>query len=305
MKQSNSGSLAWPVLALCFTILVWGVAPAFIRGLALATGAADALVIRMWVTAAAALPLFLLNGWRIERQDIGTLLLISLIGNFGYFLGSVFGYSMVPAGFGTMIIAIQPFMIALLAAALGRDQLTKAALLGLAISFAGTIYLFSGNIGGSIPIADMMKGGLLFLLCDIGWAIYVVFSRPLVQKYGTFKISAWVLVLSAVPSLAFLSETTLPTLMHLDNQSLFSLFFLSVVGTVICMTTWNFAVQHLTATTMGASLYIIPLLAVAAGWAVLGEDASFATLIAGVVILAGVAIAEFGKTLFLSPKEET
>jgi len=305
MKQSRPGSLLWPVIALVFTILVWGVAPAFIRGFSLAIGPMDALPIRMWVTAIAALPLLLINGWRIERQDLGALLLIGLIGNFGYFLGSVFGYALVPAGFGSMIIALQPFMIALLAAALGRDRLTKVALLGLTISFAGTIYLFSGNMGGSISLSDMIKGGLLFVLCDIGWAIYVVFSRPLVQKYGTFKISAWTLILTAIPSLAFVSSTTITTVMGLDGQSLFSLFFLSVVGTVICLMTWNYAVPYFSPTTMGASLYIIPLLAVAAGWAVLGEDASLATLIAGVVILAGVAIAEFGKSLFLQPKEET
>jgi drug/metabolite transporter (DMT)-like permease len=305
MKQRNSASLAKPVIALCFTIFVWGVAPAFIRGFSLSTGANDALVIRMWVTAVSALPLFLVDGWRIERQDIGTLLLISMIGNFGYFLGSVFGYALVPAGFGSMIIAIQPFMIALLAVALGRDTLSKAALLGLTISFAGTIYLFSGNIGGAIPFADMIKGGLLFLVCDIGWAIYVVFSRPLVQKYGTFKISAWVLFLTAVPSLAFFSGSTVNTLMSLDGNALFSLLFLSIVGTVICVVTWNYTVQHLSATTMGASLYLIPLLAVAAGWAVLGEQASVATLVAGVVILAGVAIAEFGKIMFLAAEEKT
>ena len=305
MKQSNSASLARPVIALCFTILVWGVAPAFIRGFSLATGPSDALVIRMWTTALAALPLFFFNGWRIERKDIGTLVLIGAIGNFVYFLGSVFGYALVPAGFGSMIIAIQPFMIALLAVAMGRDTLTKAALLGLTISLVGTIYLFSGNIGGAIPFADMIKGGLLFLLCDIGWAIYVVFSRPLVQKYGTFKISAWVLVLTAIPSLAFVSGSTISTAMALDAHALFSLLFLSVVGTVICIVTWNYAVQHLTATTMGASLYLIPLLAVAAGWAVLGEEASFATLVAGVVILAGVAIAEFGKTMFSTAEEKT
>ena len=305
MKQSNSRSLAGPVIALVFTIIVWGVAPAFIRGFSLATGPSDALVIRMWTTALAALPLFLFNGWRIERQDVGTLLLIGMVGNFGYFLGSVFGYALVPAGFGSMIIALQPFMIALLAAAMGRDQLTKAALLGLTISFAGTIYLFSGNMGGSISLENMVKGGLLFVLCDIGWAIFVVFSRPLVQKYGTFKISAWTLVLTAFPSLAFFSGSTLNTVMGLDAPALFSLVFLSVVGTVICMMTWNYAVPRFSPTTMGATLYLIPLLAVAAGWYVLGEPASFATLLAGVVILAGVAIAEFGKTLFLAPKEET
>lgn len=304
MTQSKTGGPNWSVIALAFTVLVWGVAPAFVRGFSLATGPADAMVIRMWTTAIAALPLFFFNGWRIERQDIGTLVLISAVGNFAYFVGSVFGYALVPAGFGSMIIAIQPFMIALLAAALGHDNLTKAALLGLSISFAGTIYLFSGNIGGAIPFADMIKGGLLFLVCDIGWAVYVVFSRPLVQKYGTFKISAWTLFLTAVPSLVFLSGSTVSTAMALDANSIFALLFLSVVGTVICIVTWNYAVQHLTATTMGASLYVIPLLAVAAGWAVLGEEASLATLVAGVVILAGVAIAEFGKTMFSAVEDK-
>ncbi len=304
MKPSKIGSLRWPVIALAFTVLVWGVAPAFIRGFSLATGPADAMVIRMWTTAIAALPLFLVNGWRIDRQDIGTLVLISAIGNFAYFVGTVFGYALVPAGFGSMIIAIQPFMIALLAAALGRDTLTKAALLGLTISFAGTIYLFSGNVGGSISLSDMITGGVLFLFCDIGWAIYVVFSKPLVQKYGTFKISAWVLLLTAVPALAFASGSTFNTAASLDAHALFSLFFLSVIGTVVCIVTWNYAVQHLSATTMGASLYLIPLLAVAAGWAVLGEEASLATVVAGVVILAGVAVAEFGKTLFSTAEEK-
>ncbi len=305
MTRSNSPSLVWPVIFLSFTILVWGVAPAFIRGFSLAIGPMDALPIRMCTTALAGLPLFLFNGWRIERQDIGTLLLISMVGNFVYFLGSVFGYALVPAGFGSMIIALQPFMIALLAAALGRDTLTKAAFLGLTISFAGTIYLFSGNMGGAMALADMIKGGLLFVLCDIGWAIYVVFSRPMVQKYGTFKISAWVLLLTAVPSLVFVSGSTLSTVLSLDAHAIFSLIFLSVVGTVICLMTWNYAVQFFSATTMGATLYLIPLLAVAAGWFVLGEDASLATLLAGLVILAGVAVAEFGKNMFLSPKEET
>lgn len=302
MKLHNSAK--WPVIALVFTVLVWGVAPAFIRGFSLATGPTDALVIRLWTTALAALPLFLFNGWRIERRDIGTLVLISMVGNFTYFLGSIFGYALVPAGFGSMIIAIQPFMIAILAAVMGRDTLTKSAFLGLTISLAGTIYLFSGNIGGSISLPDMINGGLLFLMCDIGWAVYVVFSRPLVQKYGTLKISAWVLLFTAVPALAFASGTTFGTLASLDSHSIFALLFLSVVGTVVCTVTWNYAVQYLSATTMGASLYLIPLLAVAAGWAVLGEEASLATLVAGVVILAGVAIAEFGKTMFSTVEDK-
>ena len=174
--QPKQGAL----IALAFTILVWGVAPALIRGFALKTGAADALVIRMWTTAIVALPLFLFNGWRMAKSDAPRMLFVGL-SNFVYFVGSIFGFSLVPAGFGSMIIGVQPLLIALIAAGLGRERIQLAAIIGLAVSFAGTIYLFSGNSGGDITWPNMIKGGLLFLLCDFGWAFYVIFSKPLVQ----------------------------------------------------------------------------------------------------------------------------
>jgi drug/metabolite transporter (DMT)-like permease len=55
-------------------------------------------------------------------------------------------------------------------------------------------------------------------------------------------------------------------------------------------------VAYLSSTTMGASLYLIPVLAVIAGWAVLHEKLTVSTLIAGVIILSGVAVAEFGSS---------
>jgi drug/metabolite transporter (DMT)-like permease len=288
------------IIALVFTILVWGVAPAFVRSFSLTAGPADAMVIRMWFTALAALPVLLYSGLHIERADFGKLFVVACIGMFGYFLGSIFGYSYVPAGFGSMIIAVQPLLIAMIAAMIGADKLTLSSITGLIISFVGSIYLFAGNMGGDMKFNDMLLGGLLLLACDVAWAIYVIFSKPLLRKYGTMKISAWTLILCAPPSLAFISGTTLSTAIGLDGQALFSLFFLSVLGTVICLVTWNYAVPHLNSTTMGASLYLIPVLAVLSGWAVLHEKITSSTLIAGAIILAGVAVAEFGSSTKIS-----
>ena len=78
-----------------------------------------------------------------------------------------------------------------------------------------------------------------------------------------------------------------------------ALSFLSIIATFIALAAWNFASGHLRSTTMGISLYLVPILSVAAGWLVLDEKITLTTLIAGFLILAGVAIAEFGK-LFLS-----
>ena len=284
------------ILALCFTIFVWGVAPALVRSFSLATGPTDAIAIRMCFTALAALPLFFFYGWRIAVSDIPVLLIISCIGMFGYFLGSIFGYALVPAGFGSMIIALQPLLIALIAALIGIENLNRYSIAGLIISFIGTLYLFGGNMNGEIKLHDMFMGGALLFLCDLAWVIYVIYSKPLVQKYGTFKITAWTLVLCALPALPFISASTLPAALSLSLQDVMSLIFLSILGTVICMVTWNYATGRLSATTMGASLYMVPVLAVMSGWALLDEPFSISTVIAGFIILAGVAVAEFGSS---------
>jgi drug/metabolite transporter (DMT)-like permease len=284
------------IIALAFTIFVWGVAPAFVRSFSLTTGPADALVIRMCFTALATLPLLLHSGWQIEKSDLPKLLVVSCFGMFGYFLGSIFGYAYVPAGFGSMIIAVQPLLIALIAAMIGADRLNTYSISGLIISFVGSIYLFAGNAGGDMKSSDMLWGGLLLLVCDVCWAVYVIYSKPLVRKYGTMKFSALSLLLCAPPALLFASGTTLHAVVALDGQAWLSLLFLSVIATLICLVTWNFAVPHLSSTTMGASLYLIPVLAVLSGWAVLHEKITLSTLIAGLIILAGVAVAEFGSS---------
>jgi drug/metabolite transporter (DMT)-like permease len=281
------------IIALAFTIFVWGISPVFIRSLVLNTGPADSLIIRMCTTAIFSAPILFFTGVHIDKKDLPRLIFISCIGMFGYFFGSIFGYSKVSAGVGSMVIATQPLVIALIAASLGIERLTLPIIAGLIISFAGSIYLFSGD--ASANASDAM-GGIMIFAAGITWALYVIFSKPLIQKYGTMKITAWVLVLCALPALPFYTATTWPTVFALNPNDIFALFFLSAISTVVAVATWNYAASQLKASTVGATLYLVPVLAVAAGWLMLDENASYATLLAGLVILAGVAVAEFGKS---------
>ena len=290
-------------LALAFAILTWGVSPVFVRSLALASGPADSIVIRMCSVALICLPILLFTDWRIESADIGKLILTGSVGMFGYFLGTIFGFARVSAGIGGIIISTQPMVIALMAAALGTEKLSASVLVGMVISFAGSLFLFSGDAGAAQTTSDLIIGGLMIFTCGIAWAIYVIFSKPLVEKYGTLKITAWSLILCAPPALVFASSSTWSAIANMRPADWQALFFLSVVATFIALIAWNFASGHMRSSNMGASLYLVPVLAVAAGWLVLGENVTITTLIAGFLILAGVAIAEFGKS-FLSRVEK-
>jgi drug/metabolite transporter (DMT)-like permease len=94
--------------------------------------------------------------------------------------------------------------------------------------------------------------------------------------------------------LTLASRTTLNTVMNLDAGGLFALFYLVVPSTFMTVITWNYAVGHLKPSAVGATLYLIPLLAVASGAVLLGETITATTVIAGAIILGGVALAQFG-----------
>ncbi len=54
---------------------------------------------------------------------------------------------------------------------------------------------------------------------------------------------------------------------------------------------------------MGAALYVIPPCIALFGWLFFNEATSAKALLAGLIILAGVAVAEFGRTFFSGAKE--
>jgi drug/metabolite transporter (DMT)-like permease len=295
MSDHLNKTSAFALLGL--TVLVWGAAPAFIRSFSLTTGPTDALVIRL---IAVAIPCLLLlpffGGYTVVRKDIPRLLVIS-VGMFGYFAGSIFGFAYVTTGVGGIIISTQPLLIAILASIFGTERITMPTIIGLIVSFAGTLYLFGSDNSGAGGHENFIAGGLMIFGCGLFWSIYVIFSKSLIQTYGSFKITALSSLLAALPALAFASSGTWAAARSLDRNGLLALFYLTIVGTLLTVSTWNFATARLQPTTVGASLYLIPILAIASGAILLGESVTAPTVVAGAVILLGVALAQFGHQL--------
>jgi drug/metabolite transporter (DMT)-like permease len=283
-------------LALIVTVFVWGVAPAFIRSFSQTIGAWDSIFIRLTSVALMALPFLFISGAYIARADWPRLLLVSCGGLFGYFLGSIFGFEYVKAGIGSMVIAVQPLVVALLAAALGTENLKATVVLGLIVSLAGVVLLVSGDAELSNLDRNALFGIAMIMLCNVAFAINIVFSKPLVIKYGAMRITFLSAILTALPALFFFRPSVIPVISNLDTYAWGTLFYLGFVGTIFVVVLWNYAVGILKPTTVGASLYAIPVLGALSGWIVLGETLTWQTLLGGAVIILGVALAEFAKS---------
>ncbi len=295
MNKNTYGAVA----ALTLAVVIWGIVPSLIRSFALETGAADSIVIRMCTNAVLCLPLMPLAGWRIEKSDWPRLIILSCVCNFGYYAGSIFGFANLSAGAGGMLYATNPLMIMALAVAIGQERLSAPVVLGASISFIGTLYLFSNGLDSGVG-GNPLFGGVMMLAGCFGWALYAVFMKPLVQKYGPLKITLYSTMLPALPSLFFYSAHTYSTFTHMSGNAIIALLTMGLLGTILGVILWNYASTHLSASSTGISLYMIPPGVALFGWLFLGETTGPQTLLGGFIIMIGVAVAEFGKSFKLA-----
>jgi len=282
------------LLAMLFTMAVWGFSPVFIRSLSVGLGPADALVIRYAIaTALFVIAMVLWLPPRIERPDWPRLVLICLA-MFGYNLGSVYGLERIGAGVGGLIIGTQPLLIVLLAAGLGIERITGSILIGLGLALIGTVALFWSDFQGEIGSGVSKLGVLFVFLAGVSWAIYTVASRPLVGRYGAWPISALSIVGATIPMAALASPRTIDVAFAMTTRQWLEMLFMIVMGTLVSAATWNFAAVRMSPAVAGIFLYLIPVIAVAAGAVILGEEISAHILVGGALILSGVAVAQYG-----------
>ena len=287
-----------PINAMLFTMLVWGIAPAFIRSLSVELGAANALVIRYTlVSIGYAIGLLIVGVPRIPSRDWPRILFVSLVGIVGYNLGSVYGFELLPAGIGGIIIGTQPLLIVLIASLLSRTAPSLAGVFGLLLAFAGTALLFWKDLIFSDNSQALTLGAIYIFLSGIAWALYVVLTKPLILKYGAYRTTAITILLSTLPLPAFASLSTITALADMSPRRWAEMFYLVAIAGLIATVTWNFAAARLPSILTGAFLYLVPVISVLSGALILGEKITLGMVAGGALILLGVAIAQLSGRL--------
>ena len=211
----------------------------------------------------------------------------------GYNLGSVYGFELVPAGMGGLIIGTQPLLIAFIAAWVSREAIAPATFAGLLVAFAGTALLFWSDLAIGEEAGELLRGAIYIFLSGAFWALYVVLAKPLIEKHGAYRIAALSIIIATVPMLALASPATFRTLATMSARTWAEMLFMVVPSTFLATTAFNYGAGKLSSAAAGAFLYLVPVVAVIAGAIVLGEKITSGVLAGGVLILSGVAMAEF------------
>ncbi|MEM0948582.1 MAG: DMT family transporter [Pseudomonadota bacterium] len=201
-----------------------------------------------------------------------------------YVLGFSFAYVSLDAGIGALILfgGVQVTMFAG-ALAMG-DRPPWVRWLGMAIGLLGLAWLLAPGAGLNLPLA----GTALMAAAAVGWGVYSLVGRgavaPLGETAGSFLCAAPLALLLWIGS----GETQGVT------ASGWALAITSgVVTSGMGYALWYAVLPKLDASVAGLSQLTVPVIAVAAGVLLLGETLTLQAVLAGALVLGGVAFGIF------------
>lgn len=194
---------------------------------------------------------------------------------------------LVDAGTAAMIINTGPLLIALLAGIFLREGFPHGLLAGCVGAFAGCVVI------GLATIQNGARSGLGIVLCMVAVLAYsaaVVVQKPVLARVSPFQVTWLGCVAGAIACLPF-APALVTEVAKADPAAIGWTIYLGSVPTALGFTTWAFALRRASAGRTASLNYLIPVVAIVLGWAVLGQTPPWLAIAGGALCLLGVYLA--------------
>ncbi len=236
---------------------------------------------------------FMFKPEKIEKNDLKKLAVIAF---FGVAVNQIFflwGLSLTTPINAAIIMVSNPIAVMLFAAFILKEKLTGTKLTGLGFGLFGALalLLFKAN-GGFVIGSETIAGDLMTLVNSLSWAVFIVMSKPMMQKYQAVTVMKWVFLFGVI----YVSPIGLPDLckvdwIHLQSHTIFAMAFVVIATTFLAYLLNMYALKSVSSSVVSMYIYLQPFLAtlIAVAW---GKDnLSPIKLVSAAFIITGVYLA--------------
>jgi drug/metabolite transporter (DMT)-like permease len=196
----------------------------------------------------------------------------------------------VDAGTAAMLVNTGPILIAVLAGIFLCEGFPRGLFAGCAVAFGGCVLI---GLATAEPGSDAGLGIVLCVVAAIAYAVAVVVQKPTLARASPFQMT-WLGCVAATLACLPFAPALASEVGRIDGAAAGWTIYLGVVPTAIGFATWTFALRRTSAGRMAALAYLIPVVAILLGWAVLDETPPWLAAVGGVLCLAGVWLARRG-----------
>ena len=242
----------------------------------------------------AAMLLFVLLTWgvrsrRVTGRDFLFLVPLGLVGIGAFYLLYFFTVRESTVGTAAILLYSSPAFVALLAWIFLKETLGPLRLLALALTFGGIFLVVGAYEPGALEVSlPVLATGLL---SGLTYGLYSIFGKPLAGHLEPAIILSYALGFGSV-LLVLAALPTFHTLVGLSSSSYALLVMLAVVHTALAFGLYTVGLKRLDAGQAAIVATVEPVVAVAIGVVLLGEELTALKVIGALLVLAGAALAQ-------------
>jgi len=227
-----------------------------------------------------------------DSQSVKLYLFMSL---FSYIIPFTLVYwaeQFIPTGLTSVLFAIFPFWVIIFSRiAFPNEKIGMYKLLGVIIGFIGIAVIFKDEL--SFDFGDSMLGIIAAVISAIMQGGVAVVIKKYGGKINPVSINFIPLIITGlvlIPA-GFIFEDT--TRLAYSNNALFSILYLSTIGTVVAFTIYYWLLKKINIVILSLSSFITPIIAILLGWFFLNEKLNSNHIIGTSLVLIGVLFANF------------
>jgi len=201
----------------------------------------------------------------------------------------------VASNVAALIISSAPFFIALFEWLRPGGRLPAArTCVGALTGIAGMVWLMTAQGSAESGHSGAISiGSLACLLSVAAWSAGMIYGRYATRPRHVLMAAAQQMLVGSLALLAMSLITGEPnrfTFAAVTGRSWFALVYLSLIGSLLTFSVYNWLLQHTTPARVSTSALVNPVVAIVLGWVFAGETLSPGSMFGALVILAGVAL---------------
>ena len=224
---------------------------------------------------------------------------LGLLGITGYQIVFIQAIARMNASTASVVMGTSPIFIALLATAVGKERISLAGWIGIAISVAGLLLVVSGENGGLVFTWEVMGGAVMILIANAFWAAYTVFSKPVLERNSAFRLAAVGTGAGTLVYLPFAArDLAAVDWARISWQSWGAILYSGLAAICLCFVLWYKSVKAVGSAKTGVYGNLIPILAILFAGVALGERLSMLQAAGTAITLFGVYLTRSGYRLF-------
>jgi drug/metabolite transporter (DMT)-like permease len=226
---------------------------------------------------------------RIQWRDafiVGTCLMLGGMGLVSW------AEQTVPSGIAGVLIAMMPVWIAVIGRVFLGERLPRIAGVGILIGIVGVALLVAQGVAFDRSLDPL--GIFALVVSPIAWASGSVYAAHRAQLPEDPFVTTGLEMLcgSVALGVAAVASGELAAFRAADvtAQSLAGVLYLTVVGSLVAFTAFAWVIRQAPLPLVTTYAFVNPIIAVFLGWLIVGESVNPVQLVAGGVIVAGVAL---------------